>query len=114
MKADGSPNDKYANAKQFWGKYDDLEPPFLHSGTFAKLREVKLSFDLTPNVLETLPFSTARITLVGRNLALFLTDVPHVDPESDGNYAIDNYARGLEYLSQPSDRTFGVNVSVTR
>ncbi len=114
VKADGSPNDVYANAKQFWGKYDDLEPPFLHSGTFAKLREVKLSFDLTPNVLEKLPFSTGRITLVGRNLALFLTDVPHVDPESDGNAFIDGYARGLEYLSQPSDRTFGVNVSVTR
>jgi hypothetical protein len=84
--------------------------------TFGKLREVKLSFDLTPNVLEKLPFSTGRITLVGRNLATFCgaKACEHVDPESDGTAGSDSHGRGVEYLSAPSDRTFGINFSVTR
>lgn len=113
VKEDGTPNDIYTDAKNFWNQYRNLESPYLHRATFGKLREVKLSFDLTPNVLEKLPFSTGRITLVGRNLALF-TAIPHIDPESDGNAFIDRHARGLEYLSAPSDRTFGINFTVTR
>ena len=113
VKEDGSPNDLYPDAKNFWNQFRNVESPYVHRATFAKLREVKLSFDLTPNVLEKLPFSTGRITLVGRNLALW-TSVPHIDPESDGNASIDRHARGLEYLSAPTDRTFGINFTVTR
>jgi TonB-linked SusC/RagA family outer membrane protein len=112
----GEPNMVYAQAKNFWGKYDDQETPWVERATFGKLREVKLSFDLTPNVLEKLPFSTGRMTLVGRNLAIFCGSraCQNIDPESDGNAFADNHGRGVEYLSAPSDRTFGVNFTVTR
>ena len=113
VQEDGSVNTVYANPKDFWNQYSRVEETLLYETNWAKLRELKLSFDLTPNILENLPFSTGRVTLVGRNLLLF-TDIPHIDPESDGNSGIDNHGRGLEYLSQPSDRTFGINISVTR
>ena len=112
----GAPNTIYADAKNFWGHYDDQETPFLERATFGKLREMKLSFELTPNVLEKLPFSTGRITLVGRNLAIFCGSraCKNIDPESDGTAFADNHGRGAEYLSAPSDRTFGINFTVTR
>jgi len=112
----GAPNEVYSDAKNFWGHYDDQETPWVERATFAKLRELKLSFELTPNVLEKLPFSTGRVTLVGRNLAIFCGArfCDNVDPESDGVAYADNHARGIEYLSGPGDRTFGIDFSVTR
>ena len=114
--AAGAPNTVYADAKNFWGHYDDQETPWVERATFAKLREMKLSFELTPNVLEKLPFSTGRVTLVGRNLAIICGArfCDNVDPESDGVAYADNHARGIEYLSGPGDRTLGINFSVTR
>jgi hypothetical protein len=38
----------------------------------------------------------------------------NIDPESDGYAGADNHGRGVEHLSAPTDRTFGINVSVTR
>jgi hypothetical protein len=113
VKPDGTPNDIYVDGKIFWNQFRGPEAPWVYRATFAKLREVKLGFDLTPNVLEKLPFSTGRVTLIGRNLALF-TNIPHIDPESDGTAGSDQFGRGVEYLSAPSDRTFGINFSVTR
>jgi len=112
----GAPNNVYSDAKNFWGHYDDQETPWVERATFGKLREVKLGFELTPNLLEKLPFSTGRVTLVGRNLAIFCGSraCDNVDPESDGVAFADNHARGIEYLSAPTDRTFGVNFTVTR
>ena len=113
VKEDGSANDIYANPKDFWNQYSRVGEVLMVETNWAKLRELKLSFDLTPNVLGKLPFSTGRVTLVGRNL-LLITDIPHIDPESDGTSSIGNHGRGMEYLSQPSDRTFGINITVTR
>jgi TonB-linked SusC/RagA family outer membrane protein len=116
VKEDGSPNDQYVDGKIFWNQWRGPEAPHVERATFGKLREVKLSFELTPNVLEKLPFSTGRVTLVGRNLAIFCNSraCKNIDPESDGVAFADNHARGVEYLSAPSDRTFGINFSVTR
>ncbi len=116
VKEDGSANDIYVDGKIFWNQFRGAESPHVQRATFGKLREVKLSFDLTPNVLEKLPFSTGRITLVGRNLKTFCGSLAckNIDPESDGVAFADNHARGVEYLSAPSDRTFGINFTVTR
>ena len=57
--------------------------------------------------------SSARFTIVGRNLWLW-TKVPHIDPESafiDGNTSEANLG-GIEYEQYPTPRTFGFNVSV--
>ena len=105
MKEDGSPNDIYVDGKIFWNQLRSAEAAYAERATFGKLREVKLSFDLTPNVLEKLPFSTGRITLVGRNLATIcgMRACDNIDPESDGYAGADNHGRGVEHLSAPTD-----------
>ena len=110
--ADGTPNTTYVDAKEFWRQYRNAATPFIWDNTWGKLREMRLSFDLTPNVLEKLPFSSGRITVIGRNLVLW-TKMPHIDPEGDGTRSIENH-RSAERGQIPSDRTFGINFSVTR
>ena len=47
--------------------------------------------------------------LVGRNLLLF-TKVPHIDPETM-SYAGGTALPGIEYMSLPSTRSYGINLS---
>ncbi len=73
----------------------------MYKRSFVKLREVILSYNLQPTILKKTPFSSASISLTGRNLLLF-TDVPFMDP--------DGYS-GLS-LAEPTYRNIGVNINL--
>lgn len=75
--------------------------------SYVKLREIKLGY--TFKKLGKLPISEINISLVGRNLALLYSVVPHVDPETSFNL---RNAQGLEFGQIPSSRALGFNVGV--
>jgi hypothetical protein len=66
----------------------------------VKLREVVLTYNFGARLLSKLPFKTANISVVGRNLLMF-TDVPFMDP--------DGYTG--QTLAEPSYRNIGVNLN---
>ena len=95
-------------------RLDDVDTEWLFDNNYTKLREVAIGFDLPQQYLNKLPVSSARFTLVGRNLWLW-TSVPHIDPETaaiEGSTTEANLA-GIEYEQFPTARTFGFNVAVT-
>ncbi len=95
-------------------RLDDVDTDWLFENNFTKLREVAIGFDLPEYYLDKLPVSSARFTIVGRNLWLW-TKIPHIDPETafiEGGASESNLA-GVEYEQFPTARTFGFNVSVT-
>lgn len=77
-----------------------IEDAVLYKRSFVKLREVILTYNMGPKLLSKLPFKSANISVVGRNLLMF-TDVPFMDP--------DGYS-GLT-LAEPSYRNIGVNLN---
>ena len=82
----------------------------MFDASFAKLRELQIGYNLPQSMLKKGPFKGASISLVGRNLAVW-SDVPHVDPEVmsfTGGTALP----GIEHMSIPSSRSFGVNLSL--
>ena len=110
---DGAANTVAVAPRTLATRLDDVDTEWLFDNNFTKLREVAIAFDLPPQVLEALPVSQARITLVGRNLWLW-TAVPHIDPETaaiEGSTSEANLA-GIEYEQYPTPRTFGINISV--
>lgn len=74
--------------------------------TFAKLREVTLSYDLPQNLLDKTFIKSATISFVGRNL-LYFAKVDDVD--------LDQYiaGQGSSSLQSPTLRRFGVNLNFT-
>lgn len=82
----------------------------VYDASFVKLREVQLGYTLPDKLFGKLPFRSVTITLVGRNLALW-TDVPHVDPEVM-SYSGGTALPGIEYMSIPSSRSYGVNIGL--
>ena len=83
----------------------DIAYSSVFDASYVKLREIKFGYTFKNSL--TLPFKDVSISIVGRNLAILSTTVPHIDPEtafSSGN------VQGLEYGQLPSARSYGFSV----
>lgn len=69
--------------------------------SFAKLREVTLTYNVPGSLLSKTFFKKANIGFVGRNLLLW-ADMPNVDPDT-----------GRDNLQTPSTRNVGFNLNLT-
>lgn len=78
--------------------------------SFVKLREVQVGYTFPDKFFTKTPFRSVSIAFVGRNLALW-TDVPHIDPEVM-SYTGGTALPGIEYMSIPSSRSYGVNIGL--
>jgi len=75
--------------------------------TYVKLREVR--FGYTFKKLGDFPIKGINISVVGRNLALLYSTIPHVDPET--SFTSGN-VQGFEFGQLPSARSFGFNINL--
>ncbi|MBX2898508.1 MAG: SusC/RagA family TonB-linked outer membrane protein [Cyclobacteriaceae bacterium] len=82
----------------------------MYDASFVKLRELQIGYTLPDKFFSKTPFRSVSIAFVGRNLALW-TDVPHIDPEVM-SYTGGTALPGIEYMSIPSSRSYGVNISL--
>jgi TonB-linked SusC/RagA family outer membrane protein len=93
-----------------WTAGRNIAEGVMYDASFVKLRELQIGFNFPAQVLKNTPFKAATLSFVGRNLALW-SNVPHVDPEVmsfTGGTALP----GIEHMSIPSSRSFGVNLSM--
>lgn len=74
----------------------------LFNETFGKLRELSIGYSIPQNVCEDIGLSAMNISLIGRNLLLFGTDLDFVDPD-----------RGNDDLSSASQRNIGFNIQLS-
>ncbi len=80
--------------------------------SFIKLREVSLGYSIPTKYVKKAYFSGARISLVGRNLAILKRNTPKgYDPESVGNSS--GNIQGREYGQLPGARSIGFNLSLS-
>lgn len=87
----------------------EIHSQYIYSDTYIKLREVRLGYDLPPDIANRLYATSVNVSLVGRNL-LTKKYVPNIDPEfaySTGNF------QGMEFAPMPLNRVFGINLQVT-
>ena len=84
---------------------DNLAYSSVFDASYVKLREIKFGYTFKNSIK--LPIKDLNISLVGRNLAILSTKVPHIDPEtafSSGN------VQGLEFGQLPSARSLGFSI----
>lgn len=105
------PNDVIVAANQLYGynnprRYHEAA---IFDGSYIKLREVSLGIRLPEALLKKARIQNAKLSLVGRNLAILFKNSPHIDPEVDrfgGN------SQGFAYGELPSSRSLGFNLSL--
>lgn len=107
------PNDVKITAREWhtaWTAGRAIAEGVMYDASFVKLREFQIGFNFPSQVLKRTPFKAATLSFVGRNLAVW-SKVPHVDPEVM-SYSGGTALPGIEYMSIPSSRSFGVNLSL--
>lgn len=102
-------NDVRQLAQNYHRGLAGLAEQFAFDASYVKLRELRLGYGLPTSISNRFGVSSARIAIVGRNLALW-SDVPHIDPET----AFDaSNVQGFEYSQMPSARSIGFTFTVT-
>jgi len=77
--------------------------------SYIKLRQVTFGYTLPKKLLSNLPIRDLSISLVGRNLAILYSKMPHIDPETAFSSA--NGTQGQEFGQLPSTRSMGFNIN---
>ncbi|MDQ0638936.1 TonB-linked SusC/RagA family outer membrane protein [Pedobacter sp. W3I1] len=107
--ADGKRNEKVLPAQQYYKSFRTIDESNIFDASYVKLREVKLSYNLPAKWIRPLNLQGVSVSLVGRNLWIIHRNVVDIDPEvafNTGN------GQGLESLSNPSTRSYGINLNV--
>lgn len=103
------PNDVVVTAEEYnHAAFSNSIPAgSIFDASYVKLREVRIGYVFKK--IPGLPIRDLSISLVGRNLALLSSTIPHVDPETSFN---SSNAQGLEFGQLPSARSYGFNISM--
>ncbi|MCO5242212.1 MAG: SusC/RagA family TonB-linked outer membrane protein [Chitinophagaceae bacterium] len=113
--SDGKPNDIFVTPAMAGNRLIVINrrealDDYLYDGSFIKLRNISLTYNLPNSVLNSVRFiNGASVSLIGSNLALLMTHAKHIDP--DGNYTTGN-AQGIEASNLPPIRSYGVNIKL--
>nr|MBA4166347.1 SusC/RagA family TonB-linked outer membrane protein [Chitinophagaceae bacterium] len=102
-------NKTTTHVQDFVSKYYNVSEANLMSKTFAKLREVTLTYSLPSSIFSKTFISKATVSLVGRNLLYFYKDKRFRDVDLD-QY---NSAAGTTVLQTPTTRRYGFNINIT-
>ena len=105
----GQENTQYVEAVDFWKDISGIDEFSVFDASFVKLRELRFGYTFPSRLFEDLLIRNVTLSLVGRNVALLYTRVPHVDPETtlgSGN------VQGVENSQLPSTRSLGFNVNI--
>ena len=82
-------------------------------GSFIKLREISLAYQLPASLVNRAGIQGATISLFGRNLALLYTHESNdarIDPEVSSGGTVSGI--GLESYQLPSSRTLGIKLNL--
>lgn len=109
-KASGQPNTTRVTAEDWNHSVYPINEAGIFNTGFAKLREVRLSWDAPASFAAKARLSQLNLAFVGRNLMTW-TKFPNYDPENASNAG--NGGQGFDMGALPTTRSFGFNISLT-
>lgn len=103
----------YVDPRSYYGVLGQrIAEEYIYDASYVKLREIRLGYNLNPALIQSLPFSRARISLIARNPLTIWQDAPKgLDPSqlSTGSMALSWYEGG----QLNTVRSFGLNLNLT-
>jgi hypothetical protein len=105
----GNANTTIIPASQYYKAPRSIEEHFVYSASYVKFRELKLGYNIPAKWIRKIKGVSATVSLVGRNLWIIHKDVPNIDPETAFN---NGNAQGLEDLTNPTVRSYGLNLNL--
>jgi TonB-linked SusC/RagA family outer membrane protein len=108
-------NDMPVNAQSYYAPraWSNVGEEFVIDADYAALREVTLGYEFGESLLSNLPITSARFSIVGRNLFYLYRDeefkLMGIAPE--GTFNTSTAAMGFETANLPTTRSIGFNLS---
>ncbi|MGS2741534.1 SusC/RagA family TonB-linked outer membrane protein [Sinomicrobium sp. M5D2P17] len=93
--------------RSYYENMKNYSDQFIYDGSFVKLRQVVLSYNIPVDKLKLFKLQSASVSFIARNLALLYSKTDNFDPESaftNGN------AQGFESFALPRTRSYGLNL----
>lgn len=112
VESTGQENTKQITAEEYYsniGGSTGVAEAFMYDGTYVKMRELSLGWNLPKLWLKKTPLKSVKISAVARDLFYFYKDAP-VNAESA--FSREDYAQAFEYGSLPPTRSFGLSLNV--
>lgn len=106
---DGKANETILPAQAYYKSFRTIDEANIFDASYVKLREVTIGYELPLQFIRKIGFTSASVSLTGRNLLIIHKNVPDIDPETAFNTG---NAQGLESLSLPTTRSYGFNVTL--
>jgi hypothetical protein len=107
-------NTKLVDGQTAWAfrAWGEIGEEFVLDGSYVMLREMILGYTIQPAILKRTPFTSIRLSLVGRNLWYIEEHMQGMGISPETNLNTQAGATGVEVLSMPTTRSFGVNVNL--
>jgi len=108
----GKANAVKVNAQTYYQYINSIYEASIQDGTYIKLRNVSLSYNLNPDLLKKTPFKTVAIGVTGNNLWIYSPHFTGADPEVS-SYGTGNGSWGIYGFSTPTSRSFMFNLKAS-
>jgi hypothetical protein len=107
--ATGKENTVHVRTEDYYHDLYPIQEAWIYDASFVKLREARIGFPIPQRWLRNTRVQGARLSIVGRNLALW-SKIPNVDPETA--FSSTNL-QGVEMGQIPTARSIGFQFTVT-
>ena len=99
-------------ARLFYNNGAQASSRFIEDGSFVRLRNVTLAYNLPKTLVKKAQLSNVRLFLSGQNLLTF-TKYSGWDPEVNADDIVSNIALGYDFYTTPQEKTImgGLNIS---
>jgi TonB-linked SusC/RagA family outer membrane protein len=107
------PNTIEASPESYWNGFSSASVPEgnIFDATFIKWRELSLTYSFPSKNLKNTFLQGASLGVQGRNLAIFNSKVPHIDPEASLGGAASSL-QGVERGAVPGSSSVGFNLNL--
>ncbi|MES1159761.1 MAG: TonB-dependent receptor, partial [Bacteroidota bacterium] len=97
------------NLSSYYDNYKNYSDPFLHDGSFIKLRQIIFSYNLPVSKIAAGKIQSASLSFVARNLFTLYKETKNFDPEQSFT---NSNNQGFESIGLPRTRSYGLNLAV--
>jgi TonB-linked SusC/RagA family outer membrane protein len=111
--ADGTPNNIYLEADQYWKAQFRISELWLYDATFVKMREIRLGYNFPSSIMDKTGFiKGASLALVANNPFLLYSKVDGIDPSEISGDQIEarNNGSWVESGNLPGTRSLGLDI----
>jgi hypothetical protein len=109
--SDGKPNETVVTARNYYQRLNTIAGSGIQDGTFIKLRNVSLSYELPKKMLTKTLFSAITLSATGRNLFIHTPHFTGPDPEAS-TFGSGNNDQGFYNYSLPTSRSYNISLNI--